>query len=62
MLRNIDALADGASHDIDPLRAAVDEEATWRAAYKCQFVDESHALLPYDLLPARVDDALHYHT
>ena len=36
------------------------DEATWRAAYECQFVDEAHALLPYDLLLARVDDGLEY--
>ncbi len=56
-----DAREGGAPHDIDALRAAVADEATWRSAYECQFVDESHALLPYDLLYARVDDALSYH-
>ncbi len=56
-----DARAGGAPHDLDALRAAVADEATWRAAYECQFVDEAHALLPYDLLLARVDDALSYH-
>ena len=56
-----DARAGGAPHDIEALRAAVADEATWRAAYECQFVDESHALLPYDLLLARVDDTLSYH-
>ena len=56
-----DAKAGGAPHDIDALRAAVADEATWRAAYECQFVDESYALLPYDLLLARVDDTLSYH-
>ena len=55
-----DAKAGGAPHDIDALRAAVADEATWRAAYECQFVDEAHALLPYDLLRARVDDTLSY--
>jgi len=35
--------------------------ASCRAAYECQFVDESYALLPYDLLLARVDDTLSYH-
>jgi len=56
-----DARAGGAPHDIEALRAAVADEATWRAAYECQFVDESHALLPYDLLLARVDETLSYH-
>ena len=56
-----EAQAGGAPHDIEALRAAVADEATWRAAYECQFVDESHALLPYDLLLARVDDTLSYH-
>lgn len=37
------------------------DEATWRAAYECQFVDESHALLPYDLLLGRADEKLSYH-
>ena len=55
-----DAKAGGAPHDIDALRAAVADEATWRAAYECQFVDEAHALLPYDLLLARVDGTLSY--
>jgi phage FluMu gp28-like protein len=56
-----DACDGGAPHDIHALRAAVADEATWRAAYECQFVDESYALLPYDLLLARVDDTLSYH-
>ena len=56
-----DAQAGGAPHDIEALRAAVADEATWRAAYECEFVDEAHALLPYDLLLARVDDKLSYH-
>ncbi len=56
-----DARAGGAPHDIDALRAAVADEALWRAAYECEFVDEAHALLPYDLLLARVDDTLSYH-
>ncbi len=56
-----DAKAGGAPHDIDALRAAVADEATWRAAYECQFVDEAHALLPYELLRARVDETLPYH-
>jgi len=55
-----DAQAGGAPHDIDALRAAVADEATWRAAYECQFVDEAHALLPYDLLLARSDETLAY--
>ncbi len=55
-----DARAGGAPHDIESLRAAVADEVTWRAAYECQFVDEAHALLPYDLLRARVDEALPY--
>jgi len=56
-----DARAGGAPHDAHALRAAVADEATWRAAYECQFVDEAHALLPYDLLLARVDETLAYH-
>ena len=56
-----DAKAGGAPHDIGALRAAVADEVMWRAAYECQFVDESHALLPYALLLARVDDTLSYH-
>lgn len=56
-----DAKAAGAPHDIDALRAAVADEATWRAAYECEFVDESHALLPYDLLQSRVDATRNYH-
>ena len=56
-----DACQGGAPHDIEALRAAVADEVTWRAAYECQFVDEAHALLPYDLLLARVDETLSYH-
>ncbi len=50
----------GVPHDIAALRAAVADEVTWRAAYECEFVDEAHALLPYDLLLARVDETLPY--
>jgi phage FluMu gp28-like protein len=42
-------------------RPPVADEAIWRAAYECEFVDEAHALLPYDLLLARVDDTVSYH-
>jgi phage FluMu gp28-like protein len=56
-----DAKTGGAPHDIGALRAAVADEATWRAAYECQFVDEQHALLPYDLLRSRVVERLRYH-
>lgn len=56
-----DAKEGGAPHDIEALRAAVADETTWRAAYECEFVDEAHALLPYDLLQARVDERLAYH-
>ena len=56
-----DAKAGGAPHDIEALRAAVADEVTWRSAYECEFVDEAHALLPYDLLLARVDETLQYH-
>jgi phage FluMu gp28-like protein len=61
LLRRRQVSRDDAPHDIGALRAAVADEATWRAAYECQFVDESHALLPYDLLLARVDHTLSYH-
>ncbi len=56
-----DAKNGGAPHDIAALRAAVADEVTWRSAYECEFVDEAHALLPYDLLLARVDETLNYH-
>ncbi len=56
-----DAKSGGAPHDIAALRAAVADEVTWRSAYECEFVDEAHALLPYDLLLARVDESLNYH-
>ena len=44
-----DAKVGGVPHDIDALGAAVADGVTWRAAFECQLVDESHALLPYDL-------------
>jgi len=56
-----DACAGGAPHDIQALRAAVADEVTWRSAYECEFVDEAHALLSYDLLASRVDEGLCYH-
>jgi phage FluMu gp28-like protein len=56
-----DAKNGGAPHEIAALRAAVADEVTWRSAYECEFVDEAHALLPYDLLLARTDDTLNYH-
>ena len=56
-----DAKDGGAPHDVEALRAAVADEVTWRSAYECEFVDEAHALLPYDLLQSRTDAALAYH-
>lgn len=56
-----DAKEGGAPHDIEALKAAVADEVTWRSAYECEFVDEAHALLPYDLLLSRVDETLPYH-
>ena len=55
-----DAMEGGAPHDLEALRAAVADEVTWRAAYECEFVDEAHALLPYELLQSRVDQKLAY--
>ncbi|MFO0837160.1 MAG: hypothetical protein U1D55_01430 [Phycisphaerae bacterium] len=43
-------------------RCAVVDEAAWRSAYECEFVDEQYALLPYELLLARSDESLAYHT
>lgn len=55
------AKAAGAPHDVDSLRQAVADEVTWRSAYECEFVDESHSLLPYDLLQSRIDADADYH-
>jgi phage FluMu gp28-like protein len=55
-----DAIAAGASLDIASLRIAMADDALWRAAYMCEFIDEGLALLPYELLRSRVDDSLPY--
>lgn len=44
-----EAVVQGLKADVATLRAAVDED-TWRQEYLCEFVDESAAFLPYDLI------------
>ncbi len=54
------AVANGCGHDIEELRAGCLNEQVFRQSYLCEFLDESYALLPYDLLTACVDDSLSY--
>lgn len=55
-----DAVASGCGHNIEQLRAACQDEQTFRQSYLCEFVDEAYALLPYDLLQACTDEHLTY--
>ena len=47
-----EAVAGGCNIQREELRAAIADEATWRACYLCEFVDEQYSLLPFDLLEA----------
>lgn len=54
------AIAGGCKHNVEQLRAACDDEQVFRQEFLCEFVDEAHALLPYELIQACVDDGLDY--
>lgn len=49
------AVAQGAPHDIDVLRAGIRDELAWRQEYECEFVDEATAWLPWELIRACED-------
>lgn len=55
-----DAIAGGCVLDREALRAAVADEATFRACYLCEFIDEQYSLLSFDLLEACSDPELPY--
>lgn len=44
------AVADGVPHNIEELKAGVDDEETWQQEYMCQFIDEATAYLTYELI------------
>jgi len=52
------AVAEGAPHDIDELRAGIDDEDIWAQEYECRFIDEASAWLSYDLIAAAYSDAI----
>jgi len=52
----IEAVQQGLRVDIDSIRNAIDEE-TFRQEYLCEFVDESTAYFPYELLLSNTGDS-----
>ena len=54
------AIANGCGHDLEELRAACFDEQVFRQSFLCEFVDESYALLPYELILQCVNDDLPY--
>ena len=52
------AVADGVPHNIDELKAGVDDDDTWNQEYLCLFIDDHSAWLTYDMLAACVDETL----
>ena len=45
-----DAVADGLPRDVEALRAAMADPQAWAQEFECEFVDEAHAWLTYDLI------------
>jgi len=50
-----DAIADGLKVDLDALRSGMDPES-FRSAFECEFIDESTAFFPYELLIRNVGE------
>jgi phage FluMu gp28-like protein len=53
------AVADGVPHNIDELKAGIDDPDAWTQEYECQFVDEASSWLTYELIAACQDPKLH---
>jgi len=47
-----EAVADGLPRNIDELREGLSDEDLWKQEYECDFIDEAHAWLPYELINA----------
>lgn len=52
------AVADGVPHNIEELKAGVDDEDTWNQEYLCLFIDDNSAWLTYDMIAACYDETL----
>lgn len=50
-----DAINNGLNIDVSEIRNSIDDD-TFRQEYMCEFVDESTAYFPYDLLVTAIDD------
>ncbi len=53
-----DAIEQGLDVDIDAIREGIGDDLIYRQEFLCEFVDESSAFLPYDLIKACCDSSL----
>jgi phage FluMu gp28-like protein len=52
------AVSDGVPHNINELKAGIDDEDAWNQEYLCLFIDEASAWLTYELIAACADDSV----
>jgi len=52
------AVADGVPHNIEELKAGIDDEDAWNEEYLCLFIDEASTLLSYELIASCQDDTV----
>lgn len=54
------AVADGVPHDIEELKAGIDDPDAWAQEFENKFIDEASTLLSYDLIASCQDDSIPY--
>ncbi len=52
------AVADGVPHNIEELKAGLDDEEAWQQEFLCQFIDEASTLLSYELIAKCQNDTV----
>lgn len=52
-----DAKADGLEADVDELRLGIDDPEAWAQEFECRFIDESTALITYEMISSCEDDS-----
>ncbi len=50
------AVADGVPHNIDELKAGIDDEDAWNQEYLCLFIDEASSWLTYEMIATCQND------